>query len=268
MKKILTFAASLALAICLRTVAHAQGVPSFQSANCAQSPQYGLASACWDTTLLQWFGWDISSKAYVPSNSSLPLTGNPGDMLFFDGTTWQPLPVSGDLIEPSLGSLVLGGINGIPFSGTAPSVSIAGQSYRTDGAGHYITATTNIPVSFGFSGTPTSGQPLGNSVPAATKFNADFVASTGVAASNASCATSPGSTATWNISCGVAGVWTQIGTVVLGTTCTNTSGSTGTGVTFATTSHTAKTCDAGRIEADAADANNGGSPVILLVGHL
>lgn len=192
-----------------------------------------------------------------------------GNLIVDTGSAYHNAVVTGDIISSAitLGNFTLGGIAGVPFSGTAPSTVIAGQFWCTDGLGNYVVCTNTTGVPFGWSGTPGSGTVLPQSIKGPLSFNADFASSTGVEASNASCGTSPGSTATWNISCGVSGTWTQIGTVALGTTCVQTSGHSGTGVTFATTSHTSKTCDSGRLEAVAADANNGANPVILLVGH-
>jgi hypothetical protein len=243
MKKILIFAVSLVLALWLRSIAHAQGVPSFQSTNCAQSPQYGLASACWDTTLLQWFGWSTSLKQYVSTGGSLPLAQNPGDILMSpDGVSFDDTAIGGDLAwGGSLGAFSIVGINGIPLSGTPPSTSIAKQWYVTDGSGHYVTATLTTPLPFTI-GLPANATSYELYYPYALKFNADFASSTGIAASGGGCGTSPSETDTYTISCVKTGATVQIGTVALATNCDTLQAHP---PTFATTSHTAKSCDAG-----------------------
>jgi hypothetical protein len=243
MKKILIFAVSLALALWLRSVAHAQGVPSFQSTNCANSPQYGLASACWDTTLLQWFGWSTSLKQYVSTGGSLPLAQNPGDILMSsDGVSFSDTGISGDLAwGGSLGSFGIAGIKGVPLSGTPPSATIAKQWYITDGAGHYVAATGSTPVPFSVT-LPANATSYELYYPYALKFNADFASSTGIAAAGGGCGTAPLESDTYTISCVRSAATVQIGTVVFATNCDTLQAHP---PTFATTSHAAQNCDAG-----------------------
>lgn len=117
---------------------------------------------------------------------------------------------------------------------------------------------------FNISGAPIASMVLPVSSPDGIKFNANFASSTGVPAAFGSCNSAPAETDTWTVSCMVSSVWTQIGTIALTTSCSQA----GAGVTFATTSGTAKTCDTpSRIEVVAPVTVSGTNESFTLVGH-
>lgn len=115
---------------------------------------------------------------------------------------------------------------------------------------------TLFAIGFSISGAPPVSVIMPFVCPQQLNYAANFVGS------GVSCGTSPSETDTYTIK--VAG--SSIGTVALGTTCSSTSGTTGTGVTFATTGGLAQLCTPGqRLELDGPATVSGANIAITLV---
>ena len=115
---------------------------------------------------------------------------------------------------------------------------------------------TLFAIGFSISGAPPVSVIMPFVCPQQLSFAANFVGS------GVSCGTSPIESDTYTIK--VAG--SSIGTVVVGTTCVSTSGTSGIGVTFATTGGLAQLCTPGqRIELDGPATVSGNNIAITLV---
>jgi hypothetical protein len=188
------------------------------------------------------FGAETQGVSVLTSSQALPAGVSPGDIVMYDGSFWVDTAILGDLCYGgSIGNIGLCGIDGIPFSGTPPSITVAKQFWVTDGLHHYITGTLSTPVPFSIN-LPANATSYEQYYPYALKFNADFASSTGVAASGGGCGTAPLESDTYTISCVRSAATVQIGTAAFATNCDTLQAHP---PVLATTSHAAQSCDAG-----------------------
>lgn len=105
-----------------------------------------LAACLVPSFALAWDSLSPSTTATSPlsvANGGMPVPSASGNMTFDDGTTWQSLAPGGDLIPGgTLGQFFLAGQEGIPYTGSALSTSVAGEARCTDGSGHMVVCTT------------------------------------------------------------------------------------------------------------------------------
>jgi hypothetical protein len=143
MKKIVV---SLALVIALCGIAAAQSVPTFQSSNCANSPQMGRATLCWDTVVNQWFYWNPTTMAFTETSGASG-TVHTGTGLTGNGSSGTPVAISppvsvanGGTGTTSSGAVAYSNVSG----GFAANVNLTGtDSVSLSGGNQKLTLTAN-----------------------------------------------------------------------------------------------------------------------------
>lgn len=184
----------------------------------------------------------VDSNGNVLNNigGNLPAPATLGNMLFDTGNAWASLAMGGDLnCATSAGSCKLSAQEGIPYSGTALSTTISGQFRRTSASNTMVVSTLTSGVRFSISGTPTSAMIVPAAINTAATFPNNFNSAT--AASFASCQTGPAESDGYLVKKN----GSTVGAVCLATTCTNTGGAPGTGVTFCTGAGCTTACAGG-----------------------
>ena len=85
-------------------------------------------------------GGHVFDPAITTGNGGMPAASSLNNLAIDNGTTWVNTSVGGSLCEgATIGDFELCAMDGMSFSGTAPSSSVAGQLRVTDGAGHWVT---------------------------------------------------------------------------------------------------------------------------------
>lgn len=174
------------------------------------------------------------------SPGSILGAGSVCNLLQDNGSKWVSVTPGGDLTcGVSLGQFTLAGQEGIPYSGSALSTTVAGQFRRTSASNTMVVSTWLPTVKFSISGTPTSAMIIPIGINTATTFPNNFNSAS--AASFASCQTGPIEADGYLVKKN----GTEVGAVCLATTCTNTGGAPGTGVTFCTGASCTTSCTGG-----------------------